>query len=150
VLLLRSKSAPSPTTATTGAEEPTSTSIAAERLRLAHGSPPLGEPTGTADAAAAARVEGERTRYPSRDPLVPPGLSCCVPGRGDSSLRDEGLRFLAVKNYGGAGSRGELALGGEEANGRGTRLGFYLVDLGARRARRHCGGKVSGGVFSFF
>lgn len=98
VLLLRSKSAPSPAAAATEAEEPTSTSIAAERLRLAPGSPPLGEPTGTTDAAATARLQGERTRYPSRDPLAPPGLSCCVPGRGDSPFRDEGLCFLAGKN----------------------------------------------------
>jgi hypothetical protein len=104
VNLLSSKSAPS--TAGAGAEEATSTSIAAVRLRLAPASPPLCEPAGAAEAATVARVEGDRTRYPSRDPLAPLGLPCCAPGRGASSFRDEGLRFLAGKNCGGGRSPG--------------------------------------------
>ena len=114
VNLLSSKSAPS--TAGAGAEEATSTSIAAVRLRLAPASPPLGEPAGAAEAAPVARVEGDRTRYPSRDPLAPPGLPCCGPGRGASSLRDEDLRFVAGKNCGGGRSREASGHGGREGN----------------------------------
>lgn len=142
VNLLSSKSAPSPAASAVGAEEPTSTSIAADRLRLAPASPPLGEPVG---AATVARVEGERTRYPSRDPLAPLGLPCCDPGRGGSSLRDDGLRFLAGKYCGGGQIAGRVRAwrqGGE--CGQELGLGFYLVDLGARGARRHCGSEGEG------
>jgi hypothetical protein len=69
-----------------------STSIAAERLLRAPASPPRGE---AADGAAAA-AGGDRTRYPARDPLAAPGLPWDEEG---SSLREEGLRFLAAKNW---------------------------------------------------
>lgn len=119
----------------TGAEDPTSTSIAAERLRLALASPPLGAPAGSVEVAtASAAAEGERTRYGSRDPFAPPGLHCCDPDK-RPSLRDGGLRFLAGKNCDTRRGSGFKARKGDEVLG----LGFYLVDMGARGARRHCG-----------
>lgn len=140
--LLSSKSAPSPAA---GAEDATSTSIAAERLRLALASPPLGEAAGAAEAATVAWVEGDRTRYPSREPLAPLGLPCCDPSRGGSSLREEGLGFLAGKNCGGGRSRGEVRARRQGGKcGQEFGLGFYLVDLGTRGARRHCGGEGEG------
>lgn len=151
VNLLSSKSASSSTASAVGTEEPTSTSIAADRLRLAPASPPLGEPAGATEAATVARVEGERTRYPSRDPFAPPGLPCCDPGRGGSSLRDGALRFLAGKNCAGGQIAGRVRawrLGGE--CGQELGLGFYLIDLGARGARRHCGGEGEGRRYSVF
>jgi hypothetical protein len=98
VNFLNSMSATLSPAAGAGAEDPISTSIAAERLRLAPASPPLGDPAGAA-AAAAATVEGDLTWNGSRDPFAQPGLQCCDPGEGPS-LRDGGLRFLAGKNCG--------------------------------------------------
>jgi hypothetical protein len=98
VNFLNSMSATSSPAAAAGADDPTSTSIAAERLRLAPASSPLGDPAGAA-AASAGTVEGDLTRKGSRDPFAPPGLQCCDPDEGPS-LRDGGLRFLAGKNCG--------------------------------------------------